>query len=75
MRRLRDLATPAELAAKRTARPKIAELSTALSTAGLTTDNLLLEHLDAQIRNLRTDFERQLDLNEKQSLPALIQHH
>ena len=45
-----------ELAAKLTARPKQAELSAALTTAGLTIDDRLLKHLDAKIRNLHTDF-------------------
>ena len=46
LRRLQDLATPAELAAELTARPKLAELSTALTIARLTTDDQLLNHLD-----------------------------
>ena len=48
LRRLKDLATPAELAAKLPAHPKIAEMPAALTTVGLTPDNQLLKHLDVQ---------------------------
>ena len=71
-RRLKDIATPAAVAAKLNARPKTAELSAALTTAGLTTDDQLLKHLDTQLRVLHTDFEAQLDLTEHGNLPTLI---
>ena len=49
LRSLKDLAVPAELAAKLTAQPKIAKLSAALTTAGLTAYDLLLKHVDTKI--------------------------
>ena len=48
---MKDFATTAELAAKLIARPEIAEMSTALTVAGLTPDNQLLKHLDVKIQN------------------------
>ena len=44
MRHIRDIALPAELAAKLTARPKVREFCAALSTAGLTPPGQLTDH-------------------------------
>ena len=73
LRRLHDIVVPAELAAKLTAHPQIAELSTALTTAGLASDDQLLKHLDVKIRNFHADFELQLEIHERQCLLELIQ--
>ena len=69
LRHLKDLALPAELAAKLTARPHIAELSAALTTARLASGDQVLKHLGTELRNLRTDFEGQLDQTERQQRP------
>ena len=59
----------AELAARLTARPKIAELLATLTTTSLKNDDQLLKHLDTKIRNLHTDFAGQLDQTENISCP------
>ena len=69
LRHLKDMALPAELAANLPARPNIAELSVALTTAGLTTYDLLLTHLDTTNRNLQADYEARLDLTEQKCTP------
>ena len=43
--RLNNVAIPAELVAKLTAKPKVVELSHALTAAGLTNEDLVLKHL------------------------------
>ena len=52
LRHIKDIAIPAELAAKLTARPKVKEICTALSMAGLTPEGQLTAHLDSRITEL-----------------------
>ena len=73
LRRLHDIAVPAELAAKLTALPKVRELCNALSTAGLTEPGLLLNHLLTKIHTLQATLTAQLDQTEAAQLPDLIQ--
>ena len=73
LRRRKDLATPAELAAKLTVRPQMADLSAALTVAGLAPDKQLLKRFDSNNQVLHIDFEAQLGLIEKQKRPALVQ--
>ena len=73
LRRRKDLATPAELAAKLTVRPQMADLSAALTVAGLAPDKQVLKRFDSNNQVLHIDFEAQLGLIEKQKRPALVQ--
>ena len=68
LRRLQHLAAPAELAAKITARPKVAELSQALTKVGLIDDDLITRHLDSKIEHLTHKFQQPLDQQERQAL-------
>ena len=61
LRQLQHLATPAELAAKITARPNIAELSQALTTAGLIDNGIIIQHLDSNLAQLAHKFQQTLD--------------
>ncbi|MFM7986793.1 MAG: hypothetical protein ACKPKO_46515, partial [Candidatus Fonsibacter sp.] len=73
LRRIQDIATPAELAAKLTARPKITELCQAFTQAGLTPPNRLTHHLDTKIARLQQQVTTQVETQEAQHLPTLIQ--
>ena len=73
LRHIKDIAIPAELAAKLTALPKVHELCQALSTAGLTGPGLLSTHLKPNIATLQAQPTEQLDDTEAQQLPELNQ--
>ena len=55
-----------------TARPKVVEPSHVLTTARLTSDSQLLQHLDVKMQPLQTEFEAQLVITEAQHLPTLL---
>ena len=73
LRHIKDIAAPAELAAKLTARPKVTEICTALSTAGLTPPGQLTAHLDSKIAELQHNLATQLHNTEALLLPELTQ--
>ncbi|MFM7989999.1 MAG: hypothetical protein ACKPKO_62860, partial [Candidatus Fonsibacter sp.] len=73
LRRMNDIAVPAELAAKLTARPKIKEICQALTTAGIMPESHLLDHLDNKIAELQQTLASQLDQTEATQLPDLVQ--
>ena len=72
-RHIKDIAIPAELAAKLTAKPKVKEVCEALSTVGLMSTLHLTTHLKATITELQNKLTAQLDSTEAQQLPDLIQ--
>ena len=72
LRQLRHLPTPAELAAKLTARPNIVELAQALSIAGLAPDEKFTKHLDLKIAQFTQSLADILDPQERQGLPQLV---
>jgi len=73
LRHLKDMALPAELAAKLTARPKVQELCTAFSTAGLMPQGQLTAHLDSKIAELQQKLTTLLHPTEAVLLPELAQ--
>ena len=73
LRHKKDIALPAELVAKLTARPKVKEICTALSTAGLTPEGQLTAHLDSKIAELLQNLATQLHSIEALLLPELTQ--
>ncbi|MFM7990072.1 MAG: hypothetical protein ACKPKO_63235, partial [Candidatus Fonsibacter sp.] len=70
-RRLIDIAAPAELAAKLTARPKIREICQALTTAGLMTQNHLTNYLDEKNQRVATDIDNSARPNRSQTASHL----
>ena len=72
LRHIKDIAVPAEPAAKLTARPKIKELRKDLTTAGLMTEGQLTQHLDQKIQILQLQLTAQLHSSEAQQLPDLL---
>ena len=74
LRHIKDIAVPAELAAKLTARPKATEICKDLTTAGLMTDGQLTHHLDQNIHALQHQLTAQLRITEAQQLPDLTTH-
>ena len=73
LRHLKDVAVPAELAAKLTARPKVKEICTALTTAGFMPAGQLITHLDDNIADLQHKLTAQLHSTEAILLPELTQ--
>ena len=73
LRHLKDISILAELAAKLTARPKVKEICTALSTAGLAPQGQLTAHLDSKITLLQQKLSAQLHTTEVLLLPELTQ--
>ena len=72
LRHIKDIAIPAALAAKITARPKVIEICNALSTAGIIERGRLTQHLDANITGLPNRLRTQLHQTEASQLPYLI---
>ena len=64
LRRFKDVAILAELAAKLTARPKVKEICTSLTMAGLTPEGQLTTHLDTKNEELQHKLSQQLHSTE-----------
>ena len=72
LRHIKDIAVPAELAAKLTPEPKIKEICGDLTTGGLMQYGQLTHHLEQKIHELQQELTTQLHSTEAQQFPGLI---